>query len=84
METYDSFGQPDQIFLPHIQYGFHALALDEFREDYAPVLWRLSDPDKPVDGQKLLQCWFSGAHTGGIPTLKFNIPRMTSDFFSTC
>ncbi len=41
-----------------IRHGFHALAIDETRETYAPVLWR-TDPAWPG---VLEQVWFRGAH----------------------
>ncbi|MGJ8623975.1 MAG: DUF2235 domain-containing protein [Yoonia sp.] len=43
---------------PHIRHGFHALALDETRGAYAPVMWT-SPPD--WDGH-IEQVWFRGNH----------------------
>jgi hypothetical protein len=43
---------------PHVLHGFHALALDERREAYAPVLWE-SDPARPG---VIEQVWFNGTH----------------------
>lgn len=43
-----------------IHYAFHALALDEQRSAFQPLLWHL--PEKN-DEQELLQVWFSGVHT---------------------
>jgi uncharacterized protein (DUF2235 family) len=41
-----------------VRHGFHALALDETREAYAPVLWEC-----PPDWQgNVEQVWFRGAH----------------------
>ncbi len=42
----------------HIRHGFHALALDETREAYAPVLWS-SPPDWSGNAE---QMWFPGTH----------------------
>jgi uncharacterized protein (DUF2235 family) len=43
---------------PSIRHGFHALALDETREAYAPVLW-----DCPAEWEgNIEQMWFRGAH----------------------
>ena len=43
---------------PHIRNGFHALALDERREAYAPVMWRC-----PQGWQgHMEQVWFRGTH----------------------
>lgn len=42
----------------HVRHGFHALALDERREAYAPVLW-----DCPPDwAGHMEQVWFRGTH----------------------
>ena len=42
----------------HVRNGFHALALHETRESYAPVMWE-SRPDWPGH---LEQVWFRGTH----------------------
>lgn len=42
-----------------VRHGYHALAANENRMAYAPVLWR-SDPDWP--GEDLQQMWFRGTH----------------------
>ncbi|RAH44257.1 T6SS phospholipase effector Tle1-like catalytic domain-containing protein [Aspergillus brunneoviolaceus CBS 621.78] len=46
--------------LPNVKYAFHALALDEERTAYSPILWHVP---RPNPGQELLQVWFSGVHT---------------------
>ena len=43
-----------------IRHGFHALALDETREVYAPVLWTTEGRIAP--GQVVEQVWFRGSH----------------------
>ncbi|MDP5361954.1 MAG: DUF2235 domain-containing protein [Paracoccaceae bacterium] len=43
---------------PHIRHGFHALALDERREAYAPVMW---DCPEGWPGH-MEQVWFRGNH----------------------
>ncbi|OED49778.1 DUF2235 domain-containing protein [Leisingera sp. S232] len=43
---------------PHIKSGYHALALDETRDVFRPVLW---DCPKAWDGH-VEQVWFRGAH----------------------
>lgn len=43
-----------------IRHGFHALALDETRQVFAPVLWSCDDRMGP--GQVVEQVWFRGAH----------------------
>lgn len=46
---------------PHVENAFHALALDEHREDFVPTLWTKL-PNAPAT-QRLEQVWFSGAHS---------------------
>lgn len=57
------FGFHDTNLHPNIEYGFHALALDEHRRPFSPTLWSLPPP---IGGQrqtkKLVQCWFPGMH----------------------
>lgn len=40
-----------------VRHGFHALALDETRDVFEPVLW-----DCPHHGQIVQQAWFRGSH----------------------
>ncbi|MBS0367089.1 MAG: DUF2235 domain-containing protein [Proteobacteria bacterium] len=42
-----------------VDYAYHALALDEFREDFAPTLWTSGKPGNLVVEQR----WFCGAHS---------------------
>jgi uncharacterized protein (DUF2235 family) len=42
-----------------IKYGFHALAIDENRKQFAPTLWT----GQPALGQTIEQRWFAGAHS---------------------
>ncbi|AZQ69648.1 DUF2235 domain-containing protein [Silicimonas algicola] len=42
----------------HVRRGYHALALDETREAFAPVLW---DTPNEFDGE-VEQVWFRGSH----------------------
>jgi len=49
-----------------IKNGFHAVAIDENRKQYAPTLWT----GQPDPGQTIEQRWFIGAHSnvgGGYP-----------------
>ena len=48
----------DDQLSPHIMHGYHALAIDEDRTSYAPLLWRLS----PDWRGRVEQAWFPGAH----------------------
>jgi len=56
------------LFIP-IQNGYHALAIDEHRSDFAPTLWDVhhrKDPNAPIAPPRPLsgveQRWFVGAH----------------------
>ncbi|ELU42251.1 hypothetical protein AG1IA_03720 [Rhizoctonia solani AG-1 IA] len=67
-----------QVFCTPVQidfvaYGFfvnrHALALDEHRANYTPLLW---DHSKTIKGQDIREVWFRGEHSdvgGGAPPL---------------
>ncbi|MCJ1287315.1 hypothetical protein MMC26_006663 [Xylographa opegraphella] len=49
-----------------LKYAFQALALNEMRTDFKPVLW----PKPPVTTTVVKQCWFLGSHSdvgGGYP-----------------
>jgi len=46
---------------PHIRHGYHALALNETRRAYTPVLWRTGH-DKPRAKGHVEQVWFRGTH----------------------
>nr|WP_275981947.1 DUF2235 domain-containing protein [Frigidibacter sp. ROC022] len=43
---------------PSVRRGYHALALDETRDAFAPVMW-VCDPDWTGE---MIQMWFRGAH----------------------
>lgn len=47
---------------PSVRSGFHALALDERRLAYTPVMWSLPPGGVPQDAQRVEQVWFPGAH----------------------
>lgn len=44
---------------PEVTYGYHALAIDEKRRDFAPCLW---DESNVAAGQTIEQVWFAGVH----------------------
>lgn len=48
----------DEKLCKLIKHAFHALALDEHRRQFKPLLWR-----SPSSGSELKQCWFLGAHS---------------------
>jgi uncharacterized protein (DUF2235 family) len=59
------FKFPDQRLSPAVQQACHALALDDERHSFHPLLW-----DETGDGQRIEQVWFAGAHSnigGGYP-----------------
>lgn len=50
----------------HIQYAFHAMAIDERRHFFTPTIWEKPDdvaPGQPAMLKKLKQCWFPGSHS---------------------
>ena len=74
---------------PAILHGFHALALDETRQVYEPVLWRAGDQHSG----RVEQVWFRGTHgdvggqLGGFHAARplANIPfRWMMDKLATC
>ncbi|WP_232816559.1 DUF2235 domain-containing protein [Paracoccus zhejiangensis] len=56
----------------HVDFGFQALALDETRAAFAPILW-----DDASDAGRIEQVWFKGAHAdigGQLSGLEFARP----------
>ncbi|NVO25135.1 DUF2235 domain-containing protein [Donghicola mangrovi] len=51
-------GFHDHRLGPSIRHGYQALALDETREGFAPILWE-TDPEREVHVE---QVWFRGSH----------------------
>lgn len=52
----------------HVKYAFQALAIDERREPFQPVLWNTTQA--PAIDQVIRQVWFAGVHAdigGGYP-----------------
>ena len=61
-EREDAFRFADVRLSDQVKWGFHALALDERRADFAPTYWEPSP--------RIIQCVFAGAHAdvgGGYP-----------------
>lgn len=68
---------PDRVLSLRVKFARHALALDDERTTFHPVLWteqQKGEPPPPVpatiDGEKLVQVWFVGMHAnvgGGYP-----------------
>jgi len=62
-----AFKFPDRMLNLSVGHACHALALDEQRESFAPVLWNELKTEQP---ERIEQVWFSGTHSnvgGGYP-----------------
>jgi uncharacterized protein (DUF2235 family) len=62
------FKFPDTTLSVHVGAAYHALAADEARESFAPVLWDESTEDP--ERARIQQVWFGGVHSnvgGGYP-----------------
>ncbi len=62
-----AFKFPDRFLNLSVGHACHALALDEQRESFAPVLWNESKTERP---ERIEQVWFAGVHSnvgGGYP-----------------
>ncbi|KAJ7900304.1 hypothetical protein B0H14DRAFT_1559495 [Mycena olivaceomarginata] len=55
------FGFNDRVLGSHIQYAYHAMALNETRADFNVCKFEQS-PAALQKGQVLRQCWFTGSH----------------------
>jgi Uncharacterized alpha/beta hydrolase domain (DUF2235) len=66
------------VLSPRVCFARHALALDDERTTFHPVLWteadrastRTADSELPLSDQRLVQVWFAGMHSnvgGGYP-----------------
>ncbi len=69
---------PDRILSPAVQRACHALALDDERTTFHPVLWDESrepqpanrNEPRPLNSERISQVWFTGVHSnagGGYP-----------------
>ncbi|WP_419939869.1 phospholipase effector Tle1 domain-containing protein [Candidatus Palauibacter sp.] len=67
------FKFPDTFLPSNVDYGYQALAIDEERTTFEPILWneRINGPPKPRGAKQVVtQVWFAGAHAnvgGGRP-----------------
>jgi hypothetical protein len=78
---------PNQDFNPAILKARHALAIDDQRATFHPVLWSESaansrrngqSRETRAEGENLLQVWFTGMHAnvgGGYPTTRWRMCR---------
>jgi uncharacterized protein (DUF2235 family) len=56
----------DNVLSPAVEFGRHAVAIDETRRTFAPVMWE----ERLEEGERIKQVWFSGVHSnvgGGYP-----------------
>jgi uncharacterized protein (DUF2235 family) len=68
---------PGRALDPRVQRACHALALDDERTTFHPVLWdestqvpAVADQPRPLSDERISQVWFSGMHSnvgGGYP-----------------
>lgn len=66
---------PNRILSPRVKCARHALALDDERTTFHPVLWTEQSESQPpapttIDDERLVQVWFVGMHAnvgGGYP-----------------
>lgn len=58
LDRADRHGFHDHRLGEHVRHGYHALALDERRSVYRPVMWDTS----PGNGAVVEQVWFRGTH----------------------
>jgi uncharacterized protein (DUF2235 family) len=61
------FKFPNHRLSEHVKHAYHALAIDDERHSFHPLLW---DQSIPSENQKIEQVWFAGAHSnvgGGYP-----------------
>ena len=69
---------PSQTFSKDVKRACHALAIDDERHTFHPVLW---DESKPEDAARVKQVWFAGMHSsvgGGYP--EDNLGYVTLDW----
>jgi uncharacterized protein (DUF2235 family) len=62
------FKFPDLVISSSIDHAVHALAIDDERQSFHPLVWDQRAP--PREGQFVEQVWFAGAHSnvgGGYP-----------------
>jgi uncharacterized protein (DUF2235 family) len=69
---------------PDIEYGRHAIAIDERRAFFRTNLWRPGDdPARPHGPKDLLQVWFPGVHCdvgGGYPEAESGLAKLALEW----
>ncbi|MDQ8732182.1 DUF2235 domain-containing protein [Bradyrhizobium sp. LHD-71] len=67
---------PDRVLNERVRYARHAIALDDERTTFHPVLWTEENEPAPpqapysIDNERIVQVWFAGMHAnvgGGYP-----------------
>lgn len=53
---------PDTYLSPLVDHACHALAIDDERLTFAPVLWQARRQNSPEVDPRIEQVWFAGAH----------------------
>jgi hypothetical protein len=64
--TVYQFKFPDHALSPLVQLACHAIAIDDQRQSFHPLIWK----ETPEDRARISQVWFAGAHSnvgGGYP-----------------
>ena len=72
------FKFPDTKLSPKVGVACHALAIDESRRSFAPVLWD-EEPEDRSKPPRIEQVWFAGAHSnvgGGYPRQGMSLTAM--------
>ncbi|HLH50905.1 MAG TPA: DUF2235 domain-containing protein [Roseiarcus sp.] len=55
-----SLGFHDTTFGDHVEFGFHAVAVDERRRPFVPTFWTIKKGEQPKGHVE--QTWFAGSH----------------------
>ena len=66
--TIYQFKFPNLVLSSAVERAYHALAIDDERQSFHPLLWDQSGQQRP--GQEIEQVWFAGVHSnvgGGYP-----------------
>ena len=74
-DRYDAFRFVDNALSDKVEFGFHAMAIDELRVDFPVTRWD--------DRKNVTQVWFSGAHAdigGGYPQSESALSNVALDW----
>jgi uncharacterized protein (DUF2235 family) len=72
------FKFPNQRLSEQVDHAYHALAVDDDRHSFHPLLWD-QQASRPGKSQKIEQVWFAGAHAnvgGGYPKQGLSLTAM--------